>query len=82
MIHRRGCKTKWCLELDARRTGVQDKGRQRQLQNGIFADDAIDRDRWHRRERRLKPINSRQRQHPRKDRPYANQHHEQFEKIC
>jgi hypothetical protein len=35
-----------------------------------------------RRERRLKPINSRQRQHPRKDRPYANQHHEQFEEIC
>jgi hypothetical protein len=30
----------------------------------------------------LKPINSRQRQHPLKDRPRANQHHEQFEKIC
>jgi hypothetical protein len=47
-----------------------------------IADDSVDRDRWHRRERRLKPIDSRQRQHPRKDRPRANQHHEQFEKIC
>jgi hypothetical protein len=37
---------------------------------------------WHRRERRLKPINSRQRQHPLKDRPHANQHHQYFEKIC
>ncbi len=34
------------------------------------------------RKRRLKPINSRQRQHPLKDRSHANQHHEQFEKIC
>jgi hypothetical protein len=31
---------------------------------------------------RLKPINPHQRQHPRKDRPQADQHHEQFEKIC
>jgi hypothetical protein len=30
----------------------------------------------------LKPINSRQRQHPLKDRPRANQDHEQLEKIC
>ena len=37
---------------------------------------------WHRREPRLQPINSRQRQHPLKDRPEADQHHEQFEKAC
>jgi hypothetical protein len=30
---------------------------------------------------RLKPINSHQRQHPLKDRPQADQYHEQFEKI-
>ena len=30
----------------------------------------------------LKPIDSRQRQHPLKDRSQANQHHEDFEKIC
>jgi hypothetical protein len=40
-----------------------------------------DRDRRHRRELWLKPINSRQRQHPLKDRPRADQHHEYFEKI-
>jgi hypothetical protein len=30
---------------------------------------------------KLKPINSHQGQHPLKDRPHADQHHEQFEKI-
>jgi hypothetical protein len=81
VIRRRGCKTK-CPERDARRTGVQDEDGGVNCGNRIFADDAVDLDRWHRRERRLKPIDSRQRQHPRKDRPRANQHHEQFEKIC
>jgi hypothetical protein len=80
-IRRRGCKTKWYPERDARRTGVQDEDG-RQLQKWIFADGAVDLDRWHRRERCLKPINSHQRQHARKNRADANQHHEQFEKIC
>jgi hypothetical protein len=34
-----------------------------------------------RHEPRLKPIDSRQWQHPLKDRPQADQHHEQFKKI-
>ena len=38
--------------------------------------------RWDYRELRLKPINSQQGQHPLKDRPDADQHDEQFEKVC
>jgi len=34
-----------------------------------------------RREPRLKPSNSRQRQHPLKDCPQADQHHEQFQEV-
>jgi hypothetical protein len=31
---------------------------------------------------RLQPVDSRQRQHPLKDRRQADQHHKQFEKVC
>jgi hypothetical protein len=46
------------------------------------AEQGPDRNRRHRREQWLKPTDSHQRQHPLKDRPKTDQHHEQFEKIC